>query len=117
MKKLLPLAAIAAALAFLRSARGKVAIGRLRGVASGAGAPDYNDQTLKAKVETELFRDPDAPKGTVDVNAQNGVIQLRGEVESPELIEELVAQARSIQGVRDVENLLHTPGAPAPMHE
>ena len=78
---------------------------------------EYDDQTLKNKVESELFREADAPKGQVNVNAQDGVVQLRGEVDSPELIDELVERARSIQGVRDVENLLHLPGAPAPMHQ
>ena len=78
---------------------------------------DFDDQTLKAKVETELFRDADAPKGQVDVNAQHGIVQLRGEVDSPELIDELVARTRSVQGVREVENLLHLPGASAPMHQ
>ena len=77
----------------------------------------FDDATLKNKVETELFRDADAPKGQVDVNAQDGVVQLRGEVESPELIDELVGRARRVQGVRDVENLLHVPGTPAPMHQ
>ncbi len=77
----------------------------------------FDDVTLKNKVETEIFRDADAPKGQVDVNAQDGVVQLRGEVESPQLIDELVERARSVQGVRDVENLLHVPGTPAPMHQ
>jgi osmotically-inducible protein OsmY len=77
---------------------------------------DFDDATLKAKVETEIFREADAPKGTVDVNAQRGIVQLRGEVESPELIDELVAKTRKVQGVLEVENLLHTPGAEAPMH-
>ena len=78
---------------------------------------DFDDATLKDKVQTELFRDVDVPKGEINVNVQNGVVQLRGEVERPELIDDLVAQARKVQGVRDVENLLHTPGADAPMHE
>jgi osmotically-inducible protein OsmY len=78
---------------------------------------DFDDATLKAKVETEIFRDPDAPKGSVDVNAQDGVVQLRGEVQSRELIEDLVARTTRVQGVKDVENLLHTPGAEAPMHQ
>ena len=46
-----------------------------------------------------------------------GVVQLRGEVESQELIDDLVARARSVQGVVRVENLLHVPGTPAPMHQ
>jgi hypothetical protein len=78
---------------------------------------DFDDVTLARKVETEIFRDADAPKGRVDVNVQDGVVQLRGEVERPDVIEELVAKTRKVQGVRDVENLLHTPGTPAPMHQ
>jgi osmotically-inducible protein OsmY len=41
---------------------------------------DYDDATLAHKVETELFRPPDVPKGQIDVNVQEGVVQLRGEV-------------------------------------
>jgi len=78
--------------------------------------PDLNDPTIEAKVETELFREPHVPKGQINVNVQDGVVQLRGEVDRPELIEELVAKARAVQGVRDVENLLHLPGTEAPMH-
>lgn len=79
------------------------------------GQPD--DVTLARKVETEIFRDPDVPKGQINVNAQNGVVQLRGEVDRPDMIEELERKTREVQGVEDVENLLHTPGEPAPMHE
>jgi osmotically-inducible protein OsmY len=68
-------------------------------------------------VETILFRDADVPKGQINVNVQDGVVQLRGEVPRPEMIEDLVGKARSVQGVRDVENLLHLPGTPAQMHE
>jgi gas vesicle protein len=75
-----------------------------------------NDATLAAKVESELFRPADIPKGNIDVNAEDGVVYLRGEVDSPELMDELEEQARRIQGVRGVENLLHLPGQPAPMH-
>lgn len=77
---------------------------------------DYDDATLKAKVETELFRPEGAPKGKVNVNAQKGVVQLRGELDSRDLIDELVHRTRRIQGVRDVENLLHIVGEQAPMH-
>jgi osmotically-inducible protein OsmY len=41
---------------------------------------------------------------------------LRGEVDSWEIVDDLVEQARAVQGVRDVENLLHLPGQPAPTH-
>ncbi|MFL5931707.1 MAG: BON domain-containing protein [Gaiellaceae bacterium] len=78
---------------------------------------DPNDTTLARKVETEIFRDPDVPKGQIDVNAEDGVVILRGEVERPELIKDLEEKTRSVQGVKGVENLLHTPGTDAPMHQ
>jgi osmotically-inducible protein OsmY len=77
---------------------------------------DYDDATLADKVRSEVFRDPHLPKGDVNVNVQEGVVQLRGEVERPELIDELVEQTRKVRGVRDVENLLHLPGTEAPTH-
>ena len=78
---------------------------------------DPNDATLARKVETEIFRDPDVPKGQIDVNAEDGVVILRGEVENAELIRDLEERTRSVQGVTQVENLLHTPGTEAPMHQ
>ena len=79
------------------------------------GQPD--DVTLARKVETEIFRDAEVPKGQINVNAENGKIVLRGEVGQPEMIRDLEERARSVQGVAEVENLLHLPGTQAPMHE
>jgi hypothetical protein len=75
---------------------------------------ELDDVTLARKVETEIFRDADSPKGQVDVNAVDGVVYLRGEVERPELINDLVEATQKVSGVKGVENLLHTPGSPAP---
>jgi hypothetical protein len=77
---------------------------------------EYDDATLAAKVETELFRPTDVPKGQINVNVENGVVVLRGEVDSWLMVDDLVQRAREVQGVRDVENLLHLPGQPAPTH-
>ncbi len=75
--------------------------------------PQPDDVTLAHKVETVIFRDADVPKGQINVNAEEGVIFLRGEADTPELIDELEAKTRKVKGVRDVENLLHLPEAPA----
>ena len=77
-------------------------------------AKGVDDQALKAKVESEIFRPADAPKGDVDVNVENGVVYLRGQVEQPELIQDLDQRVRAVQGVRAVENLLRVPGSEAP---
>jgi osmotically-inducible protein OsmY len=79
--------------------------------------PDPDDATLTQKVESEIFRDADVPKGQINVNAEHGKIVLRGQVERPELISELEERVRKIQGVQGVENLLHVPGTAAPMHQ
>jgi hypothetical protein len=78
--------------------------------------PQPNDATLAAKVESEVLGAADMPKGHVNVNAENGIVVLRGEVESSELIERLVDRVRKVHGVHGVENLLHLPGTDAPMH-
>lgn len=75
--------------------------------------PAANDQALEDRVRNEIFRPADAPKGSVNVNVENGVVFLRGQVEDPEGIEKLVDAACAVPGVREVENLLHTPGTPA----
>ena len=73
-----------------------------------------DDATLARKVETEIFRDSDIPQGRINVNAENGKVVLRGEVEEPELIKDLEQRTKKVQGVEEVENLLHVPGTPAP---
>ena len=95
----------------------KKAAGKARGAAPsmpGRGeTPD--DVTLAHKVETEIFRPEDAPKGSVSVNAENGVVFLRGEVPDREWIARFEAEARKVDGVEEVRNLLHLPGTEAPV--
>jgi len=76
--------------------------------------PDPNDPTLVQKVESEIFRDPDIPKGQININAENGVVVLRGQLENPDQIRRVEESVRAIPGVEGVENLLHLPDAPAP---
>ena len=77
-------------------------------------APDLDDATLAHKVETILFRDRDVPKGQINVNAENGVVFLRGQVDEPDLVRALENRVRDVRGVIGVENLLHLPGQPPP---
>lgn len=81
------------------------------------GEKSYDDNTLKARIESEIFRGADSPKGAVSVNVQMGVVQLRGEVKTHDEIKQLVAQVEAIPGVASVENLLHPANTPAPMHQ
>jgi osmotically-inducible protein OsmY len=120
MRKLGLLAVLGAGLALATRNRHVRAVGHklFAGVRRAVTmAPEYDDQTLKAKVESELFREEHALKGLVNVNVQHGVTQLRGELDSPAMIDELVGRTQKVRGVREVENLLHLPGTPAPMHQ
>lgn len=99
---------------------GRHAADRAQGVAARAipssrDAFELNDEGLKAKVESELFRPADAPKGSVDLNVEAGVVFLRGQVGDRAEAEELGQRAGRIDGVLGVENLLHVEGEPAPM--
>ena len=89
------------------------AAGRAKGAVQGAastvaGARDYDDVTLAHKVETELFRPDDVPKGAISVNVNDGVVELRGELADQAQIDALGKTARQVGGVKDVRNLLHT---------
>lgn len=79
--------------------------------------PGMSDETLAQKIMSEVFRDPEIPKGDVNVNVEHGVAVLRGQVQRPELVRELEKRVRKVHGVERVENLLHLPGSEAPMHE
>jgi gas vesicle protein len=97
------------------------------GVAAGAAAEAssstdrrpaeerLNEPALARKVESEVLRDADPDtRGAVSVNVENGVVHLRGELPDEARISALAAKARQVEGVRGVENLLHTPGGAAP---
>src|SRR3954447_15988186 len=75
---------------------------------------DLDDVSLARKVETVIFRDDSVPKGKIDVNAADGVVWLRGEAKTPDMIKALERQAQGIPEVKKVENLLHLPKTPAP---
>ena len=94
------------------------AIGRTRRLAHlREEQKQFDDVTLARKVETMLFRDPRVPKGEIDVNVQRGVVQLRGVVPTSGMLDDLVERTRAVQGVLEVESLLHLPSEPAPMHQ
>jgi osmotically-inducible protein OsmY len=93
----------------------------LEGVAEGAAhraahaLPGRNgrrealdDVSLARKVESIAFREAGVSKSHVSVNADNGVVYLRGRVESDREIEDLLRAAAAVEGVVRVQNLLHS---------
>jgi BON domain-containing protein len=102
---------------FLDPRRGKARRARARGRAAGVarrGRKEFDDAGLAAKVETVLFGDRRIPKGALNVNAEKGVVIIRGEVERSDRIRKIERAVRRIGGVGEVRNLLHTPDSPAP---
>lgn len=96
--------------------------GRAKGAASSVTPSptrleDADDVTLARKVETEIFREPEAPKGDVSVDVQGGIAYLRGAVEDDRWADKLASEARHVDGIRGVESLLHPPDEPAPEAE
>jgi BON domain len=94
------------------SGSGLVGLGRRATHPRWRQSAPADDITLAHKVETEIFRPAGAPKGSVDVNAVDGVVWLRGQVDGAEQLRELEERARHVVGVKEVRNLLHLPGTP-----
>jgi hypothetical protein len=71
--------------------------------------PVLDDVSLARKVESVAFREAAVSKAHVSVNAEKGVVFLRGRLETEDEIQRLVRAAAAVDGVERVENLLHTP--------
>jgi osmotically-inducible protein OsmY len=89
-----------------------VAAGRVHDIRAQRGQPkdQPDDVTLARTVEGMISRDSGSTKGGVNVNAENGVVYLRGQVPTHDVADRLVSAARSVSGVQGVKNLLHLPG-------
>ena len=81
--------------------------GRRRRTPPGTAPTD--DAALAQKVRSEVFAAVDVPRGAVNVNAERGVVVLRGQVGTPEVIAALEAATRRVAGVRGVDNRLRLP--------
>jgi osmotically-inducible protein OsmY len=95
-------------------AQAKGVAAKAQHIATGGDSAPGDDNTLKNKVQSEIFRDADAPKGSVDVTVVNGIVELRGQVSDASQAEALELKTRMVSGVRDVRNLLHLPGETPP---
>lgn len=93
--------------------------GLARRVAAARGEAKIpeTDAALVSKIESEVLGTTDIPTGSVSINAENGIVVLRGQVDRPEQIRRLEKSVRKTDGVLAVENLLHLPGTPAPSSE
>lgn len=90
---------------------------RAKGLAHEVSASDEapaEDHTLVDKVRSEVLGKPEYSGYTINVNAVDGVVTLRGELDQPELINALRDDVAEVPGVREVESFLHLPDTPPP---
>jgi len=73
-----------------------------------------DDLTLRDRVESEVFRNSDLPKGQINFDVESGVVTIRGQVENAYQIAYVEKAVLKVPGVAGVENLLHVDGTPAP---
>lgn len=102
--------AIAATLLFLNS-RFR---GRARGLAGGVGmkAPRLNDAGLADKIGSEVLGSH--PDARINVNVENRVAVLRGQVLTLDEIGDIEQAVRKVSGIIDVRNYLHLQDEDAP---
>lgn len=102
-----------------RRAEGKAEYEREReaGLAYEASHPQQppdDDNTVTDKVRSEVLGRHEFSPYTINVDTVEGVVTLRGLVDDPAVIADLEQSVRKVVGVRDVENLLHSPHTPPP---
>jgi hypothetical protein len=85
-----------------------------RMVSLRSGPRPADDLTLRDRVESEVFRSPDLPKGQINIDVESSVVTIRGQVENAFQIASVEKAVLKVPGVGGVENLLHVTGTPAP---
>ena len=84
------------------------------GVTAPPPAPALDDATVTSLVQANYFRDPAIKARTIDVQAVNGVVTLRGQVASESERAQALSLARSAAGVQRVEDHLTVDAALGP---
>ena len=76
-----------------------------------------DDETLRQRIESQLFRDRHIPKGDLNITCEHGLVILRGQLDDPSDIARIEDRVRRMTDVRGIQNLLHPIGTPAPNKE
>lgn len=80
-------------------------------LSGGSDRRPENEHVLVDRVLSTVFRDPDLPKGQVNVDANGTTIFLRGSIDDFETAHEIERRVRAVEGVDDVVNLINQPDA------
>lgn len=101
--------------------RGRFFRGVARGVRHTALSPlrdghrvEVDDETLVDRVRSEVLRSRDIHPGEINVDAYEGTVTLRGQLQHQEQIRELIEATGDVEGVHRVRSYLHLPGTIAP---
>ena len=81
------------------------------GLAAPAPEQDLDDVTLADKVMSEVLGAREFSDARILVNAENGIVVLRGEVDNPEQFRRLEKEVAEMPGVAGVKNMLHLKGS------
>jgi hypothetical protein len=73
-----------------------------------------DDETLVARVRSEVLRGAGVKAGEIHVDAYEGCVTLRGQLEQAGDIQHIVDATKRVEGVTEVRNYLHLPGELAP---
>jgi osmotically-inducible protein OsmY len=73
-----------------------------------------NDRELVDRVRSEVLGDERFSQYTINVDAAEGTVVLRGQLGRPEDIRALKTAVAAVPGVREVENFTHLPNTPPP---
>jgi hypothetical protein len=76
--------------------------------------PPADDRALVDRVRSEVFDRRHFGRCSVNIDAVDGVVTLRGQLDDRDAIRDIEAAVGRVAGVRGVENLLHTPDTVAP---
>lgn len=103
--------------------RGRFLAGRARGVRHDAASMVQrnghhhalvDDETLAARVRSEVLRDRDIKAGEIHLEAYEGCVTLRGQLDDHAEILHIIEGTRHVDGVREVRSYLHLPGTLPP---
>ena len=77
-------------------------------------APPESDRELVDRVRSNVLGDERFSSYTINVDAVDGKVVLRGQLDQPEDIRALKDAVASVPGVREVEDFTHLPNTPPP---
>jgi osmotically-inducible protein OsmY len=72
------------------------------------------DAVVLERVRSDAIGPSSARNSGIVTTIDHGVVAVRGQVESDEQRRDLFGRIQAVDGVRDVEDLTHLPGEPAP---